>query len=62
MGREMNRKKIFLSPALTQKGADNPGSSLVASLVDVHDGGQNDRVQSDHAAAGVRPRKGGPGL
>lgn len=46
------RKRQFSDHSLTQQGPDNSGSTLVATLVAVHDRGQNDRVQSDHTAAG----------
>lgn len=37
-----------------------PSSTLVAPLVAVHSGGQNDRVQPDHTAAGEGPGRAGP--
>lgn len=45
--------------ALTQQRPDDPRRALVAPLEAVHDGGEHDRVQPHHAAAGERAREGG---
>lgn len=45
--------------ALTQQRPDDPRRALVAPLEAVHDGGEHDRVQPHHAAAGERARERG---